>query len=106
MQKKNIRFEMICKTFRYSEGAHITRLIGLANIGEENILAALKETTCSIGIELLDLIIGLILLAILAIAYIIKARDLTAGEIHPLSENYLTTINRKSQLSLRHRAAT
>jgi predicted NBD/HSP70 family sugar kinase len=63
-------------------GMSISQLIGLANFGEENALAALRETARFLGLGLSNLIVGLSPQAIVVSGSITKAWDLIFDEVH------------------------
>ena len=67
-------------------GMDVARLVGLANIGEEQALTALIETAHYLGIGLSNLIVGLSPQAIVVSGSITKAWDLVSGEIKSMAE--------------------
>ncbi len=67
-------------------GMTIAQLIGLANIGEENALASLKETGRYLGLGLSNLIVGLSPQAIVVNGAITKAWDLISDEVQSVAQ--------------------
>ncbi len=67
-------------------GMSITQLIGLANIGEEQALEALKETARYLGIGISNLILGFSPQAIVISGSIVHAWNLVADELQAITE--------------------
>ena len=69
-----------------TSGMDIGQLIGLANIGEESAVAALKETARYLGMGLSNLIVGFSPQAIVVSGAITKAWDLISEEVEAVAE--------------------